>query len=97
MSSAPRAPDNCVPNADGSCSICGDEAIPGVVETMQTESGTAEVRTGSGTTTVAIDLLEEVSIGDTVMVHLGFAIAHLVPGRSATMMGPGVVNAEKLI
>lgn len=96
MSAASGAPENCVPNADGSCSICGDEAIPGVVENIQTESATAEVRTTSGTTTVAIDLLDDVAVGDTVMVHLGFAIGHLVPGQSATSTDPGVVNAGKL-
>jgi len=95
VSSASRPPDNCVPNADGSCSICGDEALPGVVENIRPESGTAEVRTGSGITTVAIDLLEEVSIGDTVMVHLGFAIGHFAPDQSAAVTEAGAINAER--
>ena len=68
-----------------------------MVENIRTESATAEVRTPSGTTTVAIDLLEEVSIGDTVMVHLGFAIGHLAPGQSAALTTePGAANAERL-
>lgn len=72
-----HAPDDCVPNPDGSCSICGDEAIPGVVESIDAASATAEVRANTLTTTVAIDLLEEVSVGDTVLVHLGFAIGRI--------------------
>lgn len=94
MISASHSPENCVPNADGSCSICGDEAIPGVVENIQTESATADVRTSSGTTTVAIDLLDEVSIGDTLMIHLGFAIGHLSRSQSETV--PGVGNGREL-
>lgn len=72
-----HAPDICVPNPDGSCSICGDEALPGVVESIDATSATAEVRANSLTTTVALDLLEEVSVGDTVLVHLGFAIGRI--------------------
>jgi len=93
--SASHSPDNCVPNADGSCSICGDEAIPGVVQNIQSKSATAQVRTSSGITTVAIDLLDEVSIGDTLMIHLGFAIGHLALGKSAVVADPGLVNADK--
>ncbi|GAC1415164.1 MAG: hypothetical protein NVSMB53_13550 [Gemmatimonadaceae bacterium] len=89
MISASHSPDHCVPSADGSCSICVDEAIPGVVENIHTESATAEVRTSTGTTTVAIDLLDEVVIGDTLMIHLGFAIGHLSQSPSETVASVG--------
>jgi hydrogenase maturation factor len=77
MSSPSINPDNCVPNPDGSCSICADEAIPGVVESIDTTAATAQVRTGSGTGTVALDLVESVAVGDTLMIHLGFAIGRI--------------------
>jgi len=42
---------------------------------------TALVRLPSGPATIALDLVEGVSAGDIVMVHLGFAIAHLEGAR----------------
>ena len=86
---------SCTPNPDGTCAICGDEACPGIVESLDNASKTAEValqlRGGTQVTTVAVDLLDEVSIGDTVMVHLGFAIAR-VDGR---MVASGGAAATK--
>jgi len=84
-------PDTCLPNPDGSCSICGDEAIPGVIECIVALSTTAKVRTGSGLVSVALDLLEDASVGDTVMTHLGFAIGRITTGdaerRANTRVG----------
>jgi len=40
-------------------------------------SGTAEVDFPTGIATVALDLVDSVSPGDGVMVHLGFAIARV--------------------
>lgn len=84
MSSSPGRPEICVPAADGSCSICGDEAAPAVIESIDATTGTAEVRDSFGMrSTVALDLLDSTAVGDTVMVHLGFAIER-VPRASAT-------------
>ena len=42
---------------------------------------TALVRLPGGPATIALDLVEGVSAGDIVMVHLGFAIAQLEGAR----------------
>ncbi|HXG69566.1 MAG TPA: HypC/HybG/HupF family hydrogenase formation chaperone [Gemmatimonadaceae bacterium] len=68
---------DCAPNPDGSCSICGDVALPGSVITVDDTDKTARVRLADGTATVALDLLDDVVPGDSVMVHLGFAIERL--------------------
>ncbi len=60
----------------GSCHLCGDEAVVGRVVAMDAGTGTATVTFASGMATVALDLVE-VGVGDTVLVHLGFAIARL--------------------
>lgn len=85
----------CTPNADGSCSICGDEASPAVIESIDAASGTAQVRgiIGAGTT-VALDLLDGASVGDTVMVHLGFAIERLAQDSVRTMVGASNHESE---
>ena len=76
-SNAAPAAAACLPSADGSCSICADEAIPGTVLSVDGVSGTAEVDFPTGIATVALDLVDSVSPGDGVMVHLGFAIARV--------------------
>lgn len=67
----------CVPNPDGSCSICGDVAQPATVITLNPADNTAEVSMDGATATVALDLVEGVSAGDSLLVHLGFAIARV--------------------
>ena len=68
----------CEPGPDGSCSICGDEALPGrIIELL--EDNMAAVEIGNTIAEVAIDLVGDVQIGDTLLVHLGFAIATLEP------------------
>ena len=67
----------CAPDAEGRCTLCGDDAEPAVVlETDRTER-TATVRLAGATCTVAVDLVEHVSAGDTVLVRQGFAIARV--------------------
>ncbi len=60
----------------GSCHLCGDEAVAGRVVAIDVGTGTATVTFASGMATVALDLVE-VGVGDTVLVHLGFAISRL--------------------
>ena len=67
-------PPFCEPGPDGTCSICGDEALPGrVIELLG--DNMAAVQMGGSLVEVAIDLVDNVQVGDTLLVHLGFAIA----------------------
>ncbi len=86
-----------MPAADGSCSICGDEAAPTVIESIDPATGTAEVRDGFGAiSTVALDLLDSTAVGDTVMVHLGFAIGRVPPTGVTTTAAAHVGNTESV-
>lgn len=69
----------CVPDAHGHCSICGDEATLVRVVAVDAAGGTAEVVVGGVASTVAIDLLDEVAVGDAILVHMGFAISRIDP------------------
>lgn len=61
---------------DGTCHLCGDEAVAGRVLAVDDGARTAVVAFTSGEATVALDLVDAVA-GDTLLVHLGFAIARL--------------------
>jgi hypothetical protein len=61
---------------DSVCHLCGDEAVAGLVVSVDASSRTAGVLFASGVATVALDLVDAVA-GDTLLVHLGFAIARL--------------------
>ena len=86
---ADRGAGACTPGPDGSCSLCGDEATPGRVLSVDAAAGTAAVvlagaPVASAPATVALDLVEGVRVGDTVLVHQGFAIARVdAPGGAA--------------
>jgi len=71
---------HCIPAADGSCSICSDEAIVGLVGHVNYATQTAEVYFEKGSEIVALDLVQDVAKGDTVLVHMGFAISRMTPG-----------------
>ncbi len=71
MSNSDVAP-SCDP-PDGHCQLCGDTAVVGLVTTLDHHARTATVALPSGPATVAVDLVD-VSVGDEVLVHLGFAI-----------------------
>lgn len=64
----------CLP--DGYCAVCSDEGLPGQVIKLL-EDDMALLMMENGEQDVAIDLIENVQIGDTLLVHLGFAIARL--------------------
>lgn len=58
---------------DSSCSTCGDVAVP--VKVIDIDGQTAEVEDRLGTrSTVAIDFVTDVNIGDVLLVHMGVAI-----------------------
>jgi len=71
MSVAPR----CAPETE-SCHLCADEGLPGKVLTIDRSARTALVALDNGPTTVALDLIDA-SVGDVLLVHMGFAIARL--------------------
>ena len=74
---AERAPDACTPGPGGSCALCADAAAPGRVMSADPEAGTAVVSFAGVVATVALDLVDGVRVGDTVLVHQGFAIARV--------------------
>lgn len=61
----------------GRCGICADEAVPAVVRSVRPADDTAEVEMCSELRRVALDLIGPASVGDTILVHQGFAIARL--------------------
>lgn len=69
----------CAPDAHGHCSICGDEATLVRVVAIDAAGATAEVVLGDVASTVALDLLDEVEVGDAILVHMGFAISRIDP------------------
>ncbi len=68
---------DCDPPIPGHCSMCGDEAVPAVVLELDLALGIAEVATGGRRREVALDLVEGVEPGDTILIHQGFAIARM--------------------
>lgn len=72
----PREPA-CEVSPEGHCAVCGDEALLGRVVAVDVDAQTAEVKVGKVVTTVALDLVDDVAVGDAVMVHQGFAIGRL--------------------
>lgn len=62
---------------DGGCRLCADEGVPARVLVLHAASRTATVSLGDGTrATVAMDLVDA-AVGDTLLVHMGFALARL--------------------
>jgi hypothetical protein len=64
----------CIPDAEGHCVTCSDEALPATVLSVDTETGLAVVQTNDTTEEVDITLVEDVSPGDVLLVHGGVAI-----------------------
>lgn len=66
----------CVPDADGSCSLCADEGRVGEVVAVEGEGlgAVGHVRIDGVEEEVALDLLEGVRPGERIVVHLGFGI-----------------------
>ncbi len=71
----------CIPLSDGSCPVCADEGVPGrVIDLLPANMALAAMPDGERE--IAIDLVENVRVGDRLLIHLGFAIARL-PGEAA--------------
>lgn len=69
----------CQPDEHGSCSICADVAHPARVISVNAADRTGNVLLPDGVATIALDLVDGVAPGDSVLVHLGFAIGRLEP------------------
>lgn len=67
----------CEVSADGHCAVCGDEALLGTVVAIERAAGTAVVNVQGTVSTVALDLVDGVAVGDAVLVHQGFAIGRV--------------------
>ena len=65
-----------VDRRDDACHLCGDVASAGRVVEVDVAARTALVALQCGIVTVALDLVEA-DVGDTLLVHLGFAISRL--------------------
>ncbi len=72
--------DGCDASPEGSCSLCRDEAVPARVLTIDAHAGAAEVEIDGERRSVALDLIEGVLPGDTILVHQGFALQRVEQG-----------------
>jgi hydrogenase maturation factor len=68
-----------VPACDADhCITCADEGVPMTVERVNPDEGLAVCRPeGRSPTTVEIDLVSPVELGDRVLVHAGVALIRL--------------------
>lgn len=67
----------CASDSPGGCGVCGDVAIAG--EVRELGGGIATILTEGGPLTAALDLVDDVRVGDEVLVHQGFIIARVTP------------------
>ena len=58
---------------EGHCHVCSDEAVIGRVLDIDESTRTARVAFEGSEATVALDLVDA-AVGDSLLVHLGFAI-----------------------
>jgi hydrogenase maturation factor len=72
----------CIPDAHGYCSTCADEAVPAKVLQIYEEMGTAIVEVSSQSSEVDISLIEEIYIGQILLIHGGVAIGALNPEQN---------------
>ena len=91
ISSVPTydVPVYCIPDAEGHCITCSDEALPYTVVRVDAERGLAEVSVETTTELqevteeVDITLVDDVVPGSVVLVHGGVAIALLTEANHA--------------
>lgn len=67
---------SCIPDADGHCITCSDEALPATVVRIDESTGVAFVRINAVLEEVDITLVDDVVAGDLLLVHGGVAIAN---------------------
>lgn len=62
-----------------SCPTCKDEGLPARVLEIDATTNMARAQLNDGEAEIALDLLDDVRVGDIVLVHLDIAIAKLNP------------------
>lgn len=67
----------CSPDAHGHCGVCADEGVVARVLSVHGETKTATAVVAGEEVSVALDLIDAVGAGETILVHLGFAIARV--------------------
>ena len=79
MTDSMRKPSNpcaCEAPVPGECSICGDEAREAVVLEVSADR-IATISMEGARQQVAVELLDDVAPGDTILVQFGFAITRV--------------------
>lgn len=66
----------CGLDTEGHCITCSDEAIPVKIVSIDQANGLALVEVQNVIEEIDITLVDDVSIGDVVLVHGGVAIGH---------------------
>ncbi len=77
----PGAP-YCIPDAEGHCITCSDEAVSVKVLQVDQGAGVALVAVEDKTEEIDISLVEGVAPGDLLLAHGGVAIGHLEEGTN---------------
>ncbi len=70
----------CEPAAHGRCITCGDEALPARVLSLDEAGWTALVEVDGQRTEVDISLVDEVAVGQLLLVHGGVALGRVDNG-----------------
>jgi len=70
----------CVPDAHGYCSTCSDEALPARVTELNEDQFTALVEINGRSAEVDVSLIDDIAVGQHVLVHGGVAIGLVDPG-----------------
>ena len=70
---------HCEPDSDGHCALCADEAIEAKVLSVDdaAELAHVELLDGGARMAIALDLVEDVHVGDVLLVHQGFALSRV--------------------
>ena len=75
-------------------------ALPAEVLSLDREAGTATVALGTVKKVISTALLDEVAVGDFVLVHVGFALHRLSPEEAertlALMAEAGILEDEEI-
>lgn len=74
---APQGLDPGPGDTGGECTVCGDVGVPGTVLALDPGTGTATLQIGGEIRAVAVDLLDDLKVGDLILIHAGVAIARV--------------------
>ena len=73
---APEVKTTCELDTEGHCITCSDEAIPVKIVSIDQASGLALVEVQNVIEEVDITLMDDVTVGDIVLVHGGVVLGH---------------------